>query len=103
MDDDTIFAPMTAVGRSAVTSLRLSGSRTRAVLQSICGGCPPPRRSSLRGLRDRNGELLDQAIIIWLPGPATYTGEDGAEFHLHGGRAVLDGVADALLELGLRL
>jgi tRNA modification GTPase len=103
MDDDTIFAPMTAVGRSAVTSLRLSGSRTRAVLQSICGGCPPPRRASLRGLRDREGELLDQAIIIWLPGPATYTGEDAAELHLHGGRAVLDGVADALLVLGLRL
>jgi tRNA modification GTPase len=103
MDDDTIFAAMTAVGRSAVTSLRLSGSRTRPVLQSMCGGCPSPRRASLRGLRDQKGELLDQAIIIWLPGPATYTGEDAAEFHLHGGHAVLEGVADALLELGLRL
>ena len=49
------------------------------------------------------GELLDRAVVIWLPGPASYTGEDVAEFHLHGGRAVLEGVADALLDLGLRL
>jgi len=103
MDDDTIFAPMTAVGRSAVTALRLSGSRTRAVLQSLCGGCPPPRRTSLRRLRDQQGELLDHAVVIWLPGPGTYTGEDAAELHLHGGRAVLEGVADALLDFGLRL
>jgi tRNA modification GTPase len=103
MDDDTIFAPMTAIGRSAVTALRLSGSRTRAIVEILCGGCPLPRHASLRGLRDRRGELLDRAIVIWLPAPKTYTGEDVAEFHLHGGRAVLEGVADALLDLGLRL
>jgi tRNA modification GTPase len=103
MDDDTIFAPMTGIGRSAITALRLSGQRTRRVVESLCGGCPPPRRASLRALRDGRGELLDQGIVIWLPGPATYTGEDVAEFHLHGGRAVLDSVADALLEFGLRV
>jgi tRNA modification GTPase len=103
MDDDTIFAPMTAVGRSAITAVRVSGSRTASVFETLCGGCPPPRRTSLRRLRDQRGELLDQAIVIWLPGPATYTGEDVAEFHLHGGRAVLEGVADALLDFGLRL
>jgi tRNA modification GTPase len=102
MNDDTIFAPMTALGRSAVTALRLSGRGARAALETLCGGCPPARRTSLRRLRDGQGELLDQAIVIWLPGPATYTGEDVAEFHLHGGRAVLEGVADALLDLGLR-
>jgi tRNA modification GTPase len=103
MDDDTIFAPMTGIGRSAITALRLSGQRTQRVVESLCGGCPSPRRASLRELRDGCGELLDQGIVIWLPGPATYTGEDVAEFHLHGGRAVLDGVADALVELGLRV
>jgi tRNA modification GTPase len=103
VDDDTIFAPMTAVGRSAITALRLSGSRTRMVIETLCGGCPSPRRTSLRELRDERGDVLDRAIVIWLPGPRSYTGEDGAEFHLHGGRAVLEGVADALLELGLRL
>jgi tRNA modification GTPase len=103
MNDDTIFAPMTAAGRSALTVIRISGLRTHAAVQSLCGGCPPPRRASLRGLRDGRGDHLDQAIVLWLPGPATYTGEDVAELHLHGGRAVLDGVADALLDLGLRL
>ena len=102
MHDDTIFAPMTAIGRSAVTTLRLSGPKTRPMVETLCGSCPSPRRASLRHLRDQRGELLDQAIIIWLPGPATYTGEDVAELHLHGGRAVLEGVADALLEGGLR-
>ena len=102
-DDDTIFAPMTAVGRSAITALRVSGSRTREAVEKLCRGCPQPRRASLRDVRDLRGELLDRAVVIWLPGPATYTGEDVAEFHLHGGRAVLEGVADALLDLGLRL
>jgi tRNA modification GTPase len=103
MDDDTIFAPMTAVGLSAITAVRVSGSGTRAVIETLCGGGQPPRRASLRGLRDQQGDLLDQAIVIWLPQPATYTGEDVAEFHLHGGRAVLEGLADTLLDLGLRL
>jgi tRNA modification GTPase len=102
MDDDTIFAPMTSVGKSAITALRISGPRTRSVLETICGGGPPPRRASLRILRDGQGEVLDQAVVIWLPGPATYTGEDVTELHLHGGRAVLDGVADTLLTLRLR-
>jgi tRNA modification GTPase len=103
MDDGTIFAPMTAVGRSAVTALRLSGPATRATVARLCGACPPPRQASLRRLRDAQGEVLDQAVILWLPGPATYTGEDVAELHLHGGRAVLEGVAEALLAVGLRL
>jgi tRNA modification GTPase len=98
MDDGTIFAPMTAVGRSAITALRLSGSETRATLERLCGACPKPRH-----LRDAQGEVLDQAVILWLPGPASYTGEDVAELHLHGGRAVLEGVAEALLAVGLRL
>jgi len=103
MDADTIFAPMTAIGRSAITALRLSGPRTRSIIETVCGTCPPPRRASLRTLRDGQGDSLDQAIVIWLPGPATYTGEDSAEFHLHGGRAVLEGAADTLLDLGLRI
>jgi tRNA modification GTPase len=103
MDDTTIFAPMTAVGRSAVTALRLSGPHTRATVEHLCGTCPPPRRASLRRLRDAQGEVLDQAVVLWLPAPATYTGEDVAELHLHGGRAVLEGVAEALLAIGLRL
>jgi tRNA modification GTPase len=103
MDDSTIFAPMTAVGRSAITALRLSGPHTRVTVERLCGACPPPRQASLRRLRDAQGEVLDQAVVLWLPAPATYTGEDVAELHLHGGRAVLEGVAEALLALGLKL
>jgi tRNA modification GTPase len=103
MDDKSIFAPMTAIGRSAITAVRLSGPRTRAVVEQLCGICPPPRLASLRRLRNSKGEMLDQAVVLWLPAPATYTGEDVAELHLHGGRAVLEGVAEALLGLGLRL
>lgn len=103
MDDDTIFAPMTALGRSAITALRISGPRTRTALVQMAGDCPPPRQASLRRLRGQTGEVLDQAVVLWFPSPASYTGEDVAELHLHGGRAVLEGVAEGLLALGLRM
>lgn len=103
MDEDTIFAPMTAQGRSAISALRLSGPQTAMALQSLAGDRPAARRASLRTLRDAQGEVLDQAVVLWLPGPRSYTGEDTAELHLHGGRAVLEAVTEALLALGLRL
>lgn len=103
MDEDTIFAPMTAQGRAALSALRLSGPGTRAAIMALAGHCPEPRRASLRRLLDGTGEVLDEAIVIWSPAPASYTGEDVAELHLHGGRAVLEGVAEALLAQGLRM
>ncbi len=74
-----------------------------AILTTLAGALPPERRATLRTLRhpaDRTS--LDRAITLWLPGPGTYTGEDCAELHLHGGRAVLNDVADALVALGAR-
>ena len=56
----------------------------------------------MRALRDADGELLDRAMVLWLPGPGTYTGEDSAELHLHAGRAVIDAAAAALATHGLR-
>lgn len=103
MDGPTIFAPMTAAGRGAVTALRLSGPATAAALTALTGALPRPRMASLRPLRAAAGEVLDEALVLWFPGPASYTGEDVAELHLHGGRAVLEGVAEALLARGLRL
>lgn len=100
--DETIFAAASGAGRAAICVLRVSGPRSRALLQHLCGACPPPRRASVRTLRDGAGEALDQALVLWLPGPASYTGEDCAELHLHGGRGVVDGVADALAALGAR-
>ena len=101
---DTIYAPATAPGRSAVAVLRLSGPRTREVLCQLIGSLPEPRRASLRRLRDpATGGVLDDGLVLWFPGPASYTGEDSAELHLHGGMAVVEGVLDGLDRLGLRM
>ena len=101
--DETIFAIASGAGHAAIAVMRLSGDRCRDVLTALCGGTlPPPRHASLRRLRDAAGTPLDHALVLFMPGPGSYTGEDSAELHLHGGRAVTDGVAMALTELGLR-
>jgi tRNA modification GTPase len=101
---DSIYAPATAPGRSAVAVLRLSGPQTQAVLRQLIGSLPEPRRASLRRLKDpATGGILDDGLVLWFPGPASYTGEDSAELHLHGGMAVVEGVLDALDRLGLRM
>ncbi len=102
MEADTIFAVASGAGYAAIAVMRISGPASHAALAALCGRVPPPRRASLRRLRDCDGAELDQAMVVWLPGPGSYTGEDSAELFLHGGRAVLDGVADALVRLGAR-
>ena len=99
---DTIFAVASGAGRAAVTLMRVSGPDTATTLDALCGGPPAPRRAVLRRLRGPDGALLDRSLVVWLPGPGSYTGEDSCELHLHGGRAVREGVADALARLGLR-
>jgi tRNA modification GTPase len=71
-------------------------------LVSLTGGLPAPRHASLRTLRDAAGEPLDRAIVLWFPAPRSYTGEDAAELHLHGGPAVIQAVGDALAAAGCR-
>src|SRR6478609_9152471 len=102
MNADTIFAVASGAGQAAIAVMRLSGPGSRATLAALCGRVPPPQRASFRRLRGRDGEELDRGMVVWLPGPGSYTGEDSAEFYLHGGRAVLAGVADALVALGAR-
>ena len=93
----TIFAQSTVPGRSAITVIRISGALAGNVVKGLAGSIPPSRRASLRPLHHpKTGEILDQAVVLWFSGPASYTGEDVAEFHLHGGRAVVDGVLDVL-------
>ena len=99
---DTIFAVASGAGRTALTVMRVSGPRSGAVLEALCRRRPAPRVASLRALHGADGELLDRALVLWLPGPGSYTGEDSAELFLHGGRAVLTAVADALVALGTR-
>lgn len=95
--EETVFAPASGFGRAALAVVRISGPASGTALEILAGGRPPPRRHSLRHLRDpASGLLLDQAVVVWLPGPGTATGEDMAELHLHGGTAVRAAVLRAL-------
>src|SRR5262245_3692627 len=102
---DTICALASAPGRAGVAVIRISGPSAGDALRALCGPPPPPRQASLRQMKDpRSGEALDRGLALWLPGPASFTGEDIAELHVHGGRAVVGRVIDALLSVkGLRL
>ncbi|MCC7481931.1 MAG: tRNA uridine-5-carboxymethylaminomethyl(34) synthesis GTPase MnmE, partial [Hyphomicrobiales bacterium] len=102
---DTIYALSSGFGTVALSVIRVSGDRSRMALETLAGEVGVARRSELRVLRDPvTGEPLDQAIAVWFPGPKSFTGEDCAEFHIHGGRAVQAGVLKALSQLpGLRL
>lgn len=96
-DGDTVFAPASGFGRAAVSVIRISGPASGPLLDALAGTRPVPRRLSLRILRDpATGEELDRALVAWMPGPSTFTGEDMAELHLHGGLAVRTAVLRAL-------
>ncbi|NKE45598.1 tRNA uridine-5-carboxymethylaminomethyl(34) synthesis GTPase MnmE [Roseomonas frigidaquae] len=99
---DTIMARASGAGPAAVAVLRLSGPKSAMVLQALAGRLPEPRRASLRQLQNAEGEVLDQALVLWFPAPGSYTGEDAAELHLHGGLAIVAAVEAALLTLGCR-
>ena len=87
---ETIFALSTAPGRAALSVIRLSGDRARRILESMSGILPQPRKATLVKLRDPiNGEVIDQALVHWFPGPQSFTGEDCVEFSIHGSRAVV--------------
>ncbi|MCG6119824.1 MAG: tRNA uridine-5-carboxymethylaminomethyl(34) synthesis GTPase MnmE [Blastomonas sp.] len=102
---DTIFALSSGAPPAALAIIRISGPRAGDALTALCGALPPSRRAVLRSLHGPDdGSLLDRALVLWFPGPATATGEDLAELHLHGGRAVVRAVEAALTRLpGLRL
>ena len=103
MSSDTIFALASGSARAAIAVMRLSGPASGSAIASLCQGrLPPPRVASFRRLRAPDGEVLDQALVLWFPGPATETGEDAAELHLHGSRPVIEAVSDLLVEAGLR-
>ncbi|MGC2412593.1 MAG: tRNA uridine-5-carboxymethylaminomethyl(34) synthesis GTPase MnmE, partial [Stellaceae bacterium] len=101
---DTIFAPATAAGRAAIAIIRLSGPASGSALQALAGKLPPARVARHVRLRDpASGEELDDGLALWFPGPHSVTGEDVAELHLHGSRAVIAAVMAALGAQGLRL
>ena len=84
----TIFALATGAGRAAIAIIRLSGSGCGAILGALCRGeTPAPRRATVRALWSAD-DLLDRALVLWFPGPNSYTGEDSAELHLMFHRAI---------------
>ena len=102
---DSIFALSSGAGRAGVAVIRLTGAQAGAALQALTGGgLPEPRRASLARIADpASGAALDRALLLWFPGPASCTGEDMAEIHCHGGRAVVEGTLAALSGIdGLR-
>ena len=87
----TIYALSTGPGVSGIAVIRISGLETAKVVKSITNKeLPQPRVATLRKIKKINtSELIDEGIILWFPGPESYTGEDMAEIHVHGGKAVI--------------
>jgi len=93
----TIYALSSAKGRAGVALIRISGPHAVETLSNLAGELPLPRVAALRTLRDPTTRvILDRALVIWFCGPASFTGEDVVELHIHGGRAVIDAVLSAL-------
>ena len=96
----TIFALATPPGRSGVAVIRVSGSAAGDALDAVAGTPRPASRvATLRRLRTAMGETIDTSLLLWFPGPNSFTGEDMAEFHVHGGPAVIQDMVDRLGEL----
>lgn len=93
---DTIFALSTPPGRSGVAIVRLSGPGVRDCLTALAGSVPEPRFAALRTIRGVSEDVIDRGLVLFFPGPASETGEDMAEFHLHGSRAVVAALIEEL-------
>ena len=102
-DPDTIFALASGQARAGVSVFRVSGPKARSLLQSLTQNkVPAPRRAALRRLFGPMDTPIDEALVLWMPSPGSFTGEDVAEFHTHGSPAVTDLMGEALLAYGAR-
>src|SRR5436190_12868208 len=97
--DQTIFALSSGRAPSAIAIVRVSGPEAGATLSALAGKMPLPRTATRALLKTAGGQPLDDAVVLWFPGPASATGEDVAEFHVHGGRAVLASIFAVLAAL----
>ena len=101
--NDTIFALSSAPGRAGVSVFRVSGARSKNIVQALIQTpCPAPRYAALRKLYNNEAVLIDEALVLWMPSPQSFTGEDCAEFQTHGSPAVIEAMASALLAAGAR-
>ncbi len=94
--EQTIYALSSGRPPTAIAIVRVSGARAGPIVATLAGKRPPPRVAIRARLRGRGGEIIDEAVALWFPGPASATGEDVAEFHIHGGHAVLAALLAAL-------
>ena len=94
----TIYALSTGPGVSGLAVIRISGQNASKVISKLTNGIfPTPRVATLKKINKINtNELIDEGIIIWFPGPDSYTGEDMVEFHVHGSRAVIDAIHSSI-------
>ncbi len=104
MSGGTIFALATPAGRSGVAVFRISGADAGSALKSLTAqDLPAPRLAVRRKFyKPRSTDVIDDGLALWFPGPASFTGEDVAELHIHGGRAVIAALAEALRTIGLQ-
>src|SRR5882757_5336409 len=94
--DQTIFALSSGRPPNAISVVRVSGAHAGPILGSLASRIPSPRRATRALIRDANQQPIDDAVLLWFPGPKSATGEDVAEFHVHGGQAVLAALFAAL-------
>ena len=94
--DQTIFALSSGRAPSAIAVVRISGPRAGEVLRLLAGKLPKPRQAMHAWLRAKDQSLIDDAVVLWFPGPASATGQDVAELHVHGARAVLAALFESL-------
>ncbi|MQW89686.1 tRNA uridine-5-carboxymethylaminomethyl(34) synthesis GTPase MnmE [Sinorhizobium saheli] len=100
---DTIYALSSGALPAGVAVIRLSGPAAAAAVVRLCGVLPPARVATLRTIRTRNGDPLDSGLVVYFPGPASFTGEDCCELQVHGGRAVVTAILNELADMeGLR-
>ena len=94
----TIYALSTGPGISGIAVIRISGENTKKVINILTGNdIPKPRVATLRKINKINtSELIDEGIILWFPGPDSYTGEDMAEIQVHGSKAVIDAIHSSI-------
>lgn len=103
MANDAIAAVATPAGRGGVAIVRLSGPELRPLLRKLCAIDPRPRQATLARFSGATGETIDRGLVLFFPGPQSYTGEDVVELHGHGGQVVVQLLLARCLELGARI
>ena len=98
----TIYALSSGPGISGLAVIRISGSQTKRIIENLTNSpLPKPRYATLKKFSKINtNELIDEGILLWFPGPQSYTGEDMAEFHVHGSRAVIEAIHASISKIG---